>query len=315
MIGLYGFGIHLVKLGRVFLTLFVRGVVLTVQTFDITIWGKGLDFPGGASSTQPTFLLGANGSAPTKTAINSQGVALVSALDDLAERRICDAKPNLYRAKDEVEHFLGTVGFQAGLSTNLSTGTAVSAIVDGRIGVLRCGSSVTATNNARASVGHTADMSCIDLALASETVVIADVALSTALFDGTNVGIINLGLGDSTGTGDSTDAVDFVTTNGGVWACRTRSNSTTTTTTTSVPASTLNVFSQFTIRVSGFGTLAEFWIDGVLVASHTTNIPAGNTRRLGVLYKTRKTSAHTVDAGFDIDFVRFYQPTIVLLEP
>jgi hypothetical protein len=285
--------------------LFVKGSKLTIWANDITIFSKGTDFPSYITKTDPVTLLGANATDPAKITVNAQGWSLLSAADAVALRRLTKSGPLCTRAIDFCEHFL-TGSALARFNTNTSTGTAAHAVVDNRHGVMRLLSSVTATSNARASVGGTGDTSAIDLSL-GETVLIADVALSTALFDGTNVGVINLGFGDSTGTGDHTDSVDFVTTNGGVWNCRTRSNSVSTTTVTAVNANTLDVFKQFVIRVSASGTLVDFYIDGTLVASHTANIPIGNTRRLTVLYKTRKTSAHTVSAGIDVDFIRLYQ--------
>jgi len=56
------------------------------------------------------------------------------------------------------------------------------------------------------------------------------------------------------------------------WRCVTGNASAQTETTTSVAINSGNV-DLLWIRVTGNGTSVEFWIDGVLVATHTTNLP------------------------------------------
>lgn len=86
---------------------------------------------------------------------------------------------------------------------------------------------------------------------------------------------ILMGLGD---TGSATPAngiyfeYQYAT---GFWECITENTSTQTVTTTSID-STAN-WHRFTIIVNAAGTSAEFYIDGVLEATHTTNLPSSAT--------------------------------------
>ena len=79
--------------------------------------------------------------------------------------------------------------------------------------------------------------------------------------------------------------------NGGDWECVTVSASTETLTDSNV-AVTAGTFNKLRIEVNGAGTEAKFYIDGTLVATHTTNMP-GSTDRLGVGVNMRKTVGTT----------------------
>jgi hypothetical protein len=57
-------------------------------------------------------------------------------------------------------------------------------------------------------------------------------------------------------------------------------------------AVTAGTFNKLRIEVNGAGTEAKFYIDGTLVATHTTNMP-GSTDRLGVGVNMRKTVGNT----------------------
>jgi hypothetical protein len=98
-----------------------------------------------------------------------------------------------------------------------------------------------------------------------------------------------VGLIDVPGAGDNTDGAYFRYTNVGAtpnWVCVTRSNSTETATTTSTAAVT--TFEIFEVRVNQAGTSATFYINGALVATHTTNIPTAANRFTGVGAKIEK---------------------------
>jgi hypothetical protein len=75
--------------------------------------------------------------------------------------------------------------------------------------------------------------------------------------------------------------------NGGDWECVTVSGSTETLTDSNV-AVTVSTFNKLRIEVNGAGTEAKFYIDGSLVATHTTNMP-GSGDRFGVGFNVRKT--------------------------
>lgn len=94
---------------------------------------------------------------------------------------------------------------------------------------------------------------------------------------------INVGFHDVFGL-NQTDAVCFVYDEGGLnsgstasgnWQCLTASNNVRTWTTTSVP---VNAFRNLRIDINADGTQALFYINEVLVATHTTNIPTGTAR-------------------------------------
>lgn len=78
---------------------------------------------------------------------------------------------------------------------------------------------------------------------------------------------------------------------------RTRKASTTTTTDSGV-AVVANQFYQLKIKIVD-GASAEFFIDGVSVATHTTNIPTAPT---GPVYKMDKTNGNTNTRTCEIDF-------------
>lgn len=94
----------------------------------------------------------------------------------------------------------------------------------------------------------------------------------------------------NTGTAiDQTNSVHFEYDEGGVatggsaspnWKCVTVDNGSRTRTTTSVAVAT-STFQALKIVVNAAGTSAAFYIDGVLVATHTTNIPTAAARRVG----------------------------------
>jgi Concanavalin A-like lectin/glucanases superfamily len=310
MIGLYGFGIYLVKLGRVFLTLFVRGLALTIWAADITIFNKGLDFPGGAGATDPTFLLGANGTVPTKTAINAAGRALVSATTAASARALTRTKPSIYAGLDIIEHFIGATNLAGNLATSTSTGTAAAQVTDGRVGVLRLTCSATATNNARANLGWGSSDSTIDNVVTTPFLFVAEVTPAVALFSGGSPGLLLVGFVDTDGTGLPTDGAYFRCDDGGFWQIQTKRNSTTTSLTTAVQP-VVGTWTQMAIRLSG--VLAEFWIDGVLVGTIDTNLPGGSGRQTGIMLTVRKTSAHTTNCGMDVDYIRFTLPTTAII--
>lgn len=95
---------------------------------------------------------------------------------------------------------------------------------------------------------------------------------------------IQIGFFDVFGA-NQTDAVCFVYDNGGIasgstatnnWQCLTSSNGVRTWTTTSIPVTT--AYRNLKIEINSSGTQVLFFIDEVLVATHTTNIPIGTSR-------------------------------------
>lgn len=86
------------------------------------------------------------------------------------------------------------------------------------------------------------------------------------------------------------------------WRAITRSNSSSTTTDTGV-APAANTFQTLRAEVNAAGTQVQFFIDGVLVATHTTNIPTGTGRSTGISVGTERSSgASTSRTGF-VDYI------------
>ena len=87
--------------------------------------------------------------------------------------------------------------------------------------------------------------------------------------------ISRIGFGNSTTATDFTNGIYFEYANGtsgNVWRCRTINGGAATTTVTGV-AVTANVYNRLRFEVNAAGTSVAFFIDGTLVATHTTNIP------------------------------------------
>lgn len=84
------------------------------------------------------------------------------------------------------------------------------------------------------------------------------------------------------------------------WQIVTVSNSTRTFTTTST-AYAVNTYNKLKIEVNAAGTQVNFFIDGTLVGTHTTNIPTGTARTFGFgsyIVKSAGTSSRTVTADY-----------------
>jgi hypothetical protein len=112
---------------------------------------------------------------------------------------------------------------------------------------------------------------------------------------------VQSGWTDST-VGTPTDAVRFYYTDtaGPEWQCETRSNGTSTITAvgSSIVAGQWYVHD---IVVNAAGTSVEFYLDGTLVATHTTDIPTGLARMVGIhtgINKTLGTTARNLDVDY-----------------
>jgi hypothetical protein len=82
----------------------------------------------------------------------------------------------------------------------------------------------------------------------------------------------------------------------GNFICTTESNGTQTNTTTGITVAAATAY-DFRVEVNAAATSVEFYIDNVLVATHTANIPSGVARQTGAgsaLFKTIGTTARTV---------------------
>lgn len=125
------------------------------------------------------------------------------------------------------------------------------------------------------------------------------VAIPTAS-DGTNRFTLRMGLGDSA----SAESVDFIgfrytdNVNGGKWQAVTRKNSVETAVDTGqIIESPTPAWHKWGFRVNTAGTSVVFLIDGVTVATISTNIPTGSSRKLtylpGFILKSLGTAARS----------------------
>jgi len=115
------------------------------------------------------------------------------------------------------------------------------------------------------------------------------------LSDSTNTFIVQVGFIDSL-TAGSVDSIHFAYTDaagtGAAWDCVTTSNSLETRTTVGSNV-VANQWYVLEISVNAAGTSVEFFIDGVLVATHTSNIPTLVARATGPAVSIRKTLGAT----------------------
>ena len=202
----------------------------------------------------------------------------------------------------EMEHFLNnTTGMKFGLVSSTSGGANGAINVDGRFGVLRSTTGSAAAINQRAGVlgGST------PVAFGTNAYrIVVNAAPTVALLTGALTGAIRIGFIDSS-TAESTDGAFFRSTDGGNWFAVTRSNNTETATDTGIALSDLDVYQNFDIRVNADGTSVTFYIDDVLYATITTNIPTGSTRALGVGFFIIRTVATGTSVGMATDWLYF----------
>lgn len=115
--------------------------------------------------------------------------------------------------------------------------------------------------------------------------------------------VSRVGFGNSVNATDFTNGIYFEYANGtsgDVWRCRTINGgvATTTVTTTPVVAATYN---NLRIEVNSDGTSVNFFIDGTLVATHTTNIPtavANASTPTIMITKTNGGTARTMNCDY-----------------
>jgi len=89
------------------------------------------------------------------------------------------------------------------------------------------------------------------------------------------------------------------------WQCVTALSNVRTLTTTSVAANT-TAWQKFTIEINAAGTSVQFFIDNVLVATHTTNIPSGVSQLVTTKIQIAK-SVGTTARSFFADYFGYKQ--------
>lgn len=133
-------------------------------------------------------------------------------------------------------------------------------------------------------------------------------SFQSTLSDGTETYVQQIGFIDSeNASGDGTDGLFFRYThsvNSGNWVCHAKNGGAETTANTSV-AVVLNTVYRLGILVHGASS-AVFLINGVPVATITTNLPEGATNRTHIGAKIEK-SAGTTTRSFLLDYMLFHR--------
>lgn len=108
---------------------------------------------------------------------------------------------------------------------------------------------------------------------------------------------LTVGFGDAFNTaGQPVDGACFIyrrDADGDFWVAVTRSNSTETKTVTAVAPAGYSAMTIFKVEVNAAGTSISYSINGSVVATHTTNIPTGSSRVLGIGMKLEKQNGTT----------------------
>lgn len=113
-----------------------------------------------------------------------------------------------------------------------------------------------------------------------------------------------VGFGDNIGAGDMTDGCYFRyndNVNSGKWECVTAAAGVRTATDSTVAA--VGTFCIFEVRINAAGTSVEYYINDVLVATNTTNIPTG-ANYFGLVFKIEK-SVGTTSRSLHMDWYDF----------
>lgn len=102
------------------------------------------------------------------------------------------------------------------------------------------------------------------------------------LSDGTDTYTYRFGFMDTTTAADATDGAyfEYDSTTSANWLMCTSNNSTRTKTPSSI-AVVASTWTLLTIKVNSDGTSADFFVNGVMAGSITTNIPTGSGRQTG----------------------------------
>lgn len=203
---------------------------------------------------------------------------------------------------------VGSDGFQytsSGAGATVSSSEYGVNTTENAIGVLELQTGTTTTGYTLAYKGGGGGINMIRFGTAA-FVMKWRLAVS-ALSDGTDTYHISFGFSEAaTANKDMTDGAYFTYThsvNSGNWQAVTASASTRTTTNLATPPSTS--YQTFEIRVNEAATEVLFYLNGSLVATHTTNIPTADT--VGVNINIVK-SAGTTERILYADYY-FYKST------
>lgn len=268
----------------------------TVSTSVLSIAGRALIDDADAAAQRTTLGLG-SGDTPTLGGLNlAPGYNLPTTpglYGQMIERNSGATTRWSYAQNPRNGFALSTDGNSVGNYTALLVGTGAAttftiASTTTRFGIASSTTGTTATG--RAGLGSAAVTQVVfgQGFCQCETAIRIPI-LSTV----TETFIVQAGWSDSL-TAASVDSVEFQYTNApsATWNCVTRSNSVETRTAVGANVAA-NTWYILKIEVNAAGTEVKFYIDDVLVATHTTNIPTGTARATGALVQIRKTLGAT----------------------
>ena len=67
-----------------------------------------------------------------------------------------------------------------------------------------------------------------------------------------------------------------------------------------------NVWRVLEVRINSASTNVDFYVDGTLATSITTNIPTGSGRQTNIAAQALRTSATGTNIAFDVDWMYVY---------
>jgi hypothetical protein len=208
-------------------------------------------------------------------------------------------------------HFVGVAGANGvavpGMEAYMSfSGTAagigVITNVPGTVGVWSLDLGTTTTG--RAAIAAVASVTNVGFRLGEGRARFLARAAIHVLSNGTETYTTRVGFIDN-GASESADGAFFRYThgsNGGMWEAVTRTNNAETSSNTGVTP-VADLFQLFEVDVNAAGTSVDFKIDGVIVATITTNIPTAVGRETGYGLMSLKSAGTTQTSGLYFDLV------------
>lgn len=265
------------------------------------------NFPTDVSATDPTDLVGTNGSAAARAPVSSIGLALLTAADKPTARAAIDAAVAPSVAFETVEDFLnGVTALSMGLVSTVTGGTNAAVATDNRQGVVRQATGVATTADRIATITNAAASS---ISIGSGALLYAQNAAVQAAPTGTATGNIIIGFLDVATSATATDAIMFRVVNAGNWFAVCRSNNVETAMDLGI-APEIGTWRWFVISVNAAGTSVTFTIYSeagavIATATVTTNIPAGAGRQVGFGTRVHRVAAVATDIQLDVDKILF----------
>lgn len=192
------------------------------------------------------------------------------------------------------EHFLATTPLDGNLAFGSTGGT--NATQNSGYGVIAMSTGAVASINQQARLVQAGTSALIGNA--SARVIFRAGQSGAGWFDATLTGAARFGWGDSV-TADSANGIYFRVQNGQGIDFVTKSSNVETLTSTGVSFAS-NVFRSMEILINAAGTQVIAKIDGVTVATHTTNIP---TARVNLFAHINRTAATATSVAMNIDFL------------